>query len=227
MAPVMEGLAKAQFVAVAEMRRDAMMHSLKTVNGKLELVSRIAVIGFYSLIGLSVGIGAGVLSYFAVINRQAELISAMIWFAFAFWQVFPILRAGYTNTFDASTLLRFPVAYRTYFLLRCFYSALEPVAIVSVMALVGITVGATTASPALLPWCVLIMVLIVGLNILTTQLALSWVERWLAQRRSREILGMLFFVFVVGMQLIGPITRKMEHAGDEATKSRVRITKES
>ena len=35
MAAVMEGLAKEQFVAVARMRRDAMMHSLKTMSGKL------------------------------------------------------------------------------------------------------------------------------------------------------------------------------------------------
>jgi ABC-2 type transport system permease protein len=227
MAAVMENLAKAQFVAVARMRRDSMMHSLKTMSGKLELISRIAVIGFYSLMGLGVGTGAGILAYFAVINRQAELIAAMIWFLFGFWQVFPILRAGYTNTFDASTLLRFPVAYRTYFLLRCFYSALEPVAIVAVLGLLGITAGVTTASPALLPWCAVIAALIIALNILTTQLALSWVERWLAQRRTREILGMLFFVFVVGMQLIGPLTRRMEHRQDEVTKSRVRITKET
>jgi ABC-2 type transport system permease protein len=227
MAAVMENLAKAQFVAVARMRRDSMMHSLKTMSGKLELISRIAVIGFYSLMGLGVGTGAGILAYFAVINRQAELIAAMIWFLFGFWQLFPILRAGYTNTFDASTLLRFPVAYRTYFLLRCFYSALEPVAIVAVLGLVGITAGVTTASPALLPWCAAIAALIIALNILTTQLALSWVERWLAQRRTREILGMLFFVFIVGMQLIGPLTRQMEHRQDEVTKSRVRITKET
>jgi ABC-2 type transport system permease protein len=227
MAAVMENLAKAQFVAVARMRRDSMMHSLKTMSGKLELISRIAVIGFYSLMGLGVGTGAGILAYFAVINRQAELIAAMIWFLFGFWQLFPILRAGYTNTFDASTLLRFPVAYRTYFLLRCFYSALEPVAIVAVLGLVGITAGVTTASPALLPWCAVIAALIIALNILTTQLALSWVERWLAQRRTREILGMLFFVFIVGMQLIGPLTRQMEHRQDEVTKSRVRITKET
>jgi ABC-2 type transport system permease protein len=227
MAAVMENLAKAQFVEVARMRRDSMMHSLKTMSGKLELISRIAVIGFYSLMGLGVGTGAGILAYFAVINRQAELIAAMIWFLFGFWQVFPILRAGYTNTFDASTLLRFPVAYRTYFLLRCFYSALEPVAIVAVLGLLGITAGVTTASPALLPWCAVIAALIIALNILTTQLALSWVERWLAQRRTREILGMLFFVFVVGMQLIGPLTRRMEHRQDEVTKSRVRITKET
>jgi ABC-2 type transport system permease protein len=227
MAPVMEGLAKAQFVAVTAMRRDAMMHSLKTMSGKLELVSRIAVIGFYSLMGLGFGTIAGVLAYSAVMNRQAELIAAMVWFLFGFWQLFPILRAGYTNTFDASTLLRFPVAYRTYFLLRCFYSALEPVAIVAVLGLLGITSGVTVASPRLLPWCALISVLIIGLNILTTQLVLSWVERWLAQRRTREILGMLFFVFVVGMQLIGPLTRRMEHGPGEVPTTRVRITKET
>jgi ABC-2 type transport system permease protein len=226
MASVSGALAKQQFRAVASARWAATMHSVKTMRGKLELVSRILVIAFYSAFGLFFGIGAGVLSYFAVINRQAELISGMVWFLFGFWQLYPILRAGYSNTFDASTLLRFPVTYRTYFSLRCFYGALEPVALVGVFALIGITVGVTMASPALLPWCVLIAALIIALNILTTQLALTWVERWLAKRRSREILGMLFFVFIIALQFIGPMTRSFENRGNRS-KAPIRITRES
>jgi ABC-2 type transport system permease protein len=226
MASVSGALAKQQFRAVASARWAATMHSVKTMRGKLELVSRILVIAFYSAFGLFFGIGAGVLSYFAVINRQAELISGMVWFLFGFWQLYPILRAGYSNTFDASTLLRFPVTYRTYFSLRCFYGALEPVALVGVFALIGITVGVAMASPALLPWCVLIAALIIALNILTTQLALTWVERWLAKRRSREILGMLFFVFIIALQFIGPMTRSFENRGNRS-KAPIRITRES
>jgi ABC-2 type transport system permease protein len=32
----------------------------------------------------------------------------------------------------------------------------------------------------------------------------AWVERWLAQRRTREVLGVLFIVFMLSFQLIGP-----------------------
>ena len=223
MAPVMAGLAKSQFEAVAAARWAAQMHALQTTRGKLELISKIAVIGFYSMFGLGFGTVAGILAYFAVTRNQAELIAGMIWFLFGFWQVYPILRAGYSNTFDASTLLRFPVRYSTYFFLRCFYSALEPVAVVAVLGLLGITIGATIAAPALLPWCALISVVIIGLNILTTQLVLSWVERWLAQRRTREILGMLFFLLIIGMQFIGPMTRRLERKG----YPQARITRET
>ncbi len=226
MASVSGELAKQQFKAVAGARWAATMHSLKTVRGKLELISRILVVAFYSVFGLFFGIGAGILSYFAVINRQTELISGMIWFLFGFWQLYPILRAGYSNTFDASALLRFPVTYRTYFFLRCFYGALEPVGLVVVLAMAGITAGVSAASPALLPWCAIVIVLIVALNILTTQLVLTWVERWLAQRRTREILGIVFFLFVIGIQFIGPVARRLERSGDRS-KAPIRITRES
>jgi ABC-2 type transport system permease protein len=212
MAPLMMGLARQQFQAVAQARWSAQMHSVKTLRGKLELISRIAIIAFYGLFGVLFGVGAGAISYIAVQHRQTEFISGAIWFLFGFWQLFPILRAGFTNTFDASILLRFPVTYSTYYFLRCFYSALEPVALVSVLGLTGITIGVTIADPTLLPWCAAMAALIVLLNILTTQLVLSWVERWLARRRSREILGILFFLFMVGVQLIGPAAKRLERA---------------
>jgi ABC-2 type transport system permease protein len=216
MAPVMASLASEQFKAVAAARWAAQMHAVKTLRGKLELISRIAIFAFYGVFGLLFGVGAGAIAYIAVQHRQTEFISGMIWFLFGFWQLFPILRAGFTNTFDANILLRFPVRYSTYYLLRCFYSALEPVALVSVLALTGITIGVSIADAALLPWCALVALLIVLLNILTTQLVLSWVERWLAQRRTREILGILFFLLMVGLQLIGPMAKRLERAADKA-----------
>jgi ABC-2 type transport system permease protein len=35
----------------------------------------------------------------------------------------------------------------------------------------------------------------------------TWVERWLAQRRTREILGIFFLFMVIGVQFIGPLVR--------------------
>ena len=33
----------------------------------------------------------------------------------------------------------------------------------------------------------------------------AWVERWLAQRRTREIMGVLFFLSIISLQLVGPL----------------------
>jgi ABC-2 type transport system permease protein len=37
------------------------------------------------------------------------------------------------------------------------------------------------------------------------QMVMAWVERWLAQRRTREIFTILFFLMMIGLQLAGPI----------------------
>ena len=42
------------------------------------------------------------------------------------------------------------------------------------------------------------------------QTVFAWLERWLAQRRTREIMGVLFILFMLSFQLIGPI---MEQVG--------------
>jgi ABC-2 type transport system permease protein len=38
------------------------------------------------------------------------------------------------------------------------------------------------------------------------QMVFAWVERWLAQRRTREVLGIVFVLLMLSLQLIGPLT---------------------
>jgi ABC-2 type transport system permease protein len=47
----------------------------------------------------------------------------------------------------------------------------------------------------------------------------AWVERWLAQRRTREILGAVFFIFIICFQFIGPLmSRYGEHRHPDASR---------
>jgi ABC-2 type transport system permease protein len=41
------------------------------------------------------------------------------------------------------------------------------------------------------------------------QTVFAWLERWLAQRRTREIMGVLFILFMFSFQLIGPVMGRM------------------
>jgi ABC-2 type transport system permease protein len=41
-------------------------------------------------------------------------------------------------------------------------------------------------------------------NILLARAIFVWIEHWLSRRRSREIMGLLFFVLMIGFQFIGP-----------------------
>ena len=38
-----------------------------------------------------------------------------------------------------------------------------------------------------------------------TQMIFAWVERWLGQRRTREIFAVLFFLAMISLQLVGPM----------------------
>ncbi len=47
-------------------------------------------------------------------------------------------------------------------------------------------------------------------NLVLMQTVFAWLERWLAQRRTREIMGVLFILAMLSFQLIGPA---IEHLG--------------
>jgi ABC-2 type transport system permease protein len=208
MAPLNTELAEQQFTAVAGIRWAMVKHSLKNLSGELNVIARILSIAFYGTFGLAAAAACGTIAFLTTRDGTPEVIAAMIWILSGFWQMFPLLRAGYSNTFDPSMLLRFPLTYRTYFYLRLFYGALEPVALVGVLGLLGIAAGVGIAAPQLLAWCAVGIAIILVLNILLTQLLLSWVERWLAQRRTREIFGTILFLAILSMQLVGPLTQR-------------------
>jgi len=57
-----------------------------------------------------------------------------------------------------------------------------------------------------LPWALLVLFAFAAFNLLFMQMIFAWVERWLAQRRTREIMGVLFVLLTLSFQLIGPLT---------------------
>jgi len=71
--------------------------------------------------------------------------------------------------------------------------------------LIGITLGIGWARPGLLPWAALVLFLFGTVNMLLTQMIFAWVERWLGQRRTREIFAVVFFLAMISLQLIGPM----------------------
>lgn len=49
------------------------------------------------------------------------------------------------------------------------------------------------------------------MNVLLARAIFAWLERWLAQRRTREIMGLIFFLIIIGVQFIGPVTARFQH----------------
>jgi ABC-2 type transport system permease protein len=64
-------------------------------------------------------------------------------------------------------------------------------------------------------------VLFAAFNILLVRAVFAWIDRWLSQRRSREIIGVVFMVSVMSLQLLNPALHRRRHTGQTATLEQV------
>jgi ABC-2 type transport system permease protein len=198
---------RAQLAAIARLRWRLFVNSLRSTGGKLEFVSRMMVTFAFAIGGFGGAFGMGVAAYLAISSGKPELLAMLLWFVFLFWQVFPIMATAFTNNPDSSGLLRFPLSYGTYFLVRIAYGAFDPATALGSLWSFGILVGVGLAKPELLPWTLLVLLAFAAFNLLLMQMMFAWVERWLAQRRTREIMGILFVLLMLSFQMIGPLVR--------------------
>jgi ABC-2 type transport system permease protein len=194
-----------QLKAIAQVRWEIFLHSLRTTRGALELFSRIVIGAVLTTGGLGGATLLGGLAWYFVSQGSPEFLAFVLWPVFMFWQFFPVMATAFSETLDTSNLLRFPLNYRSYVLVRVVYGALDPATLLGSLWLIAITLGVGIASPRLFLWAVMVLALFGIFNLLLTQMVFAWVERWLAQRKTREIFAVIFFLLVISMQLIGPM----------------------
>jgi ABC-2 type transport system permease protein len=204
---------RSQLAAIANLRWRLFVNSLRSTRGKMELVSRVIVGVAFTIGGIGGALGMGGSAWYFVSQGKAEYLAILFWPVFVFWQVFPVMATAFTNNPDSSDLLRFPLSYRSYFLVRLAYGSFDPATALGSLWLLGILLGIGVAGPVLLPWALLVLLVFAAFNLLFMQMVFAWVERWLAQRRTREIMGILFVLLMLSFQLIGPV---MQHFGGRA-----------
>jgi ABC-2 type transport system permease protein len=196
---------RGQFAAIARVRWQLFLNGMRTVRGRMEVVSRVfmafgfAVFGF----GGAVAIGAG--SWYFVSHGQIEALALFFWAIFLYWQLFPVMASALADNIDSSHLLRYPLTYRAYFLIRIAYGSFEPATAIGLLWLFGMALGILVASTSLFLWAFPILVVFALFNTLLARMIFAWIERWLARRKTREIIGVAFFLFIIGMQFVGPL----------------------
>ena len=197
-----------QLLAIAQLRWWMFLNGLRSRRGKAELASRLLVTSFFAFGGFGAFAACAGFSWYFVTNGEAEFLAILLWPIFFFWQFFPVMATAFTNNPDSSELLRFPLTYRSYFLVRLAYGFCDPASAIGSVGLIGVLLGVSFASIAFFPWTLLVLVTFGLFNLVLMQMVFAWLERWLAQRRTREIMGVLFILLMLSFQLIGPI---MEH----------------
>ncbi|HEY3972808.1 MAG TPA: hypothetical protein VGM18_07375 [Candidatus Sulfotelmatobacter sp.] len=199
-----------QLSAIAELRWHMFVNGLRSKRGKMELASRVLVTAAFTIAGVGGFALAFGLSYYFVSQDQAEYLAAILWPIFFFWQVFPVMATAFTNNPDSGELLRFPLNYQSYFAIRLAYGFFDPASALGSVGLLGVLIGVAVARPLLFPWTLLVVLTFGLFNLVLMQTIFAWLERWLAQRRTREIMGVVFILAILSFQLIGPA---MEHFG--------------
>ncbi len=210
--------ARQQMAAVAELRWRIFVNSLRTVRGRLELASRIFIGLAFVVGGIGGAVGLGGAAWFLLSQGNPEWLGVLLWPVFLFWQLFPLMATAFTENVDSSTLLRFPLSYPSYLLIRLAYGSLDPATTVASLWLLGIALGIGFAQPKVFPWTAVVLLTFAAVNILLARMIFAWLERWLAQRRTREIMGVLFFLFILSLQLIGPLISAYGHKPKPETR---------
>jgi ABC-2 type transport system permease protein len=212
---VLGSLARAQYGALARLRWRMFQNSLRSSKGALELGARTVSYVIYALLGLAIGTGAGFAAYALASGDQNRwrFLPILFWVLGFLWQMIPIMLASFQEQFDLGILLRFPVRFGSYLLLYLVFGLVDISTILGGLCCIGIWIGMAIARPDLLLWTTLSLAVFAAFNILLVRAIFAWIERWLAQRRTREILGAVFMVALLSMQLFNPALYQKRHTG--------------
>ena len=207
---IFSAAARQQYAAVAAMRWQMLRHSLGTRRGNFELGARIFTTAFFSLIALAAGIGLGFGAFAIATQHIWRLLAVLFWPVFLLWQLFPVMAASFQDHVDMSVFLRFPMSFGSYMLTTLVFGLLDTGSVMGAICLYGIWTGLVVAEPGAVVGITLAVLLFAAFNVLLTRMIFAWIDRWLAQRRTREILGVTFLFLLLAVQFLNPAMRHYE-----------------
>lgn len=204
-----------QYRAVSWMRWRMLVNSLRTRRGGFEFGARIFTQTFFSAVGLMIGVGLGFAGWQIASHESLRVLALLFWVVFVIWQFVPISMASFQENADLSIFLRFPLSFRSYALFYILFGLFDFGSLIGGIALFGIWAGASIAQPRLIFWITLAVVLFAAFNILLTRMIFAWIDRWLAQRKTREVLGVIFLFLILALQLLNPALHQMNGRNHE------------
>jgi ABC-2 type transport system permease protein len=215
-------LARAQYAALLTMRWRMFVFGLRSIRGILELGASGIELMIFTFVGLGLGIGLGFASHSLALHGMWLYLPIEFWVLCLVWQMIPVALASFQDQFDLGGLLRFPVSFGTFFVLYVVFGLADVSTILGLLCCAGIWIGIALVRPEMAAWIALGLMGFAVFNVLLARAILAWVDRWLAQRRTREVASAVLVLFVVGLQLLNPALREGRHGliqGDQQTGS--------
>jgi ABC-2 type transport system permease protein len=213
----MPGVAE-QLKLIAGLRWNLLKNSLQRKNNRWDLIGMILAAGggAVMVVGLCVAFYAG--AYFFLTTDRPGWMSLLYWAIFLWWQVIPVLVAGFGANFEFRNLVRFPLSLRAFYILGLGYGFADFAAVSSICWMTSMLVATAVGRVQLLPVMALASLLFVLVNVTLERLIGSWLERIFANRRARELLVGLFVLAMVSMNFLNPA---LERWGDHGTRPRI------
>ena len=213
----MPGVAE-QLKLIAGLRWNMLKNNLQRKNNRWDLIGMIlAAAGSAVLVvGLCVAFYAG--AYFFLTRDRASWMALLYWALFLWWQVVPILVAGFGANFEFRNLLRFPLSLRAFYILGVGYGFADFAAVSALCWIASMLVATAVGRVQLLPAMIVVSLLFVLVNVTLERLIGSWLEKIFANRRARELLVGLFVLSMVSMNFLNPA---LQQWGDHGTRPRI------
>jgi ABC-2 type transport system permease protein len=197
-----------QLSLVIMLRWRTFRNGMRSQSEKMHVLGSVALGIFFTLLafGGALGIGFGA---FEIVGMQRWIyLSAMLWGIFMFWQFVPVLASQTNPGFDGRNFLRFPIRFSTFFLMSTAYGLADPFALAGILWHIAMGIGISVARPDLKWWAALVLACSALMNLLFNRMLFAWLERFLAKRRTREIVTVLFILFFVCIQFSGLILQR-------------------
>jgi ABC-2 type transport system permease protein len=208
-------LARAQYSALIHLRWRIFVNGLRSKMGAFEFGARTVSFLVYGLMGIGLAFGAGGIAYGFASDKQWDYMPLDFWFVLATWQIVPVMLASFQEQFNLGTLLRFPVGFSSFYFLYVVFGLSDVSTAIGAMCCIGILTGITVVRPDLFAFTALVLIVFAAFNILLVRAIFAWIDRWLSQRRTREILAGLFMIFFLSFQLVNPAVWQHGRRGAE------------
>jgi ABC-2 type transport system permease protein len=178
------------------------------------ILLRMTVWSMLALMVVGPVVGSGYLAWSAIAEDRPGSLAPLLLGITALWQFVSINGLGISaamQSFDPASLIRYPLRFGRYFVLRSLLGLLTPSTIVGCLALLAVAVGIGIADPVLALPALMTMAVYALMNIYLTRMIGAWMERWLANRRLREIFSMVMGLAFAALQFMN-LQRSPMHA---------------
>ncbi|HEY1940403.1 MAG TPA: hypothetical protein VGJ33_20925 [Candidatus Angelobacter sp.] len=133
---------------------------------------------------------------------RPDLLDLLLLALFFIWQLAPILFEGYSPGLNFREVARYPISFRTYFLLNLAYGLSDPAALACLFWLFSIWLAVLMVRPDLALSAALAFLLFALFNLLCNRILVGLFERFQSTRKGRERMVLIMLVFLLLPQLL-------------------------